>query len=335
VRVLFVGPLSRWSTTEARRRALFALGHEVSSFDVLQFVPASRDVLAKFQRQLHFGAGVEELNRCLVELAAEISPDLIWLDLPLQVYPRTLRALKNLSGKLVAWNSEYVGYRRYWFRHYLEAVSLYDAHVLTNRLTAKILVGKGARRIVMTEFAYDPEIHRPIELSDADRSRWRTQAVFVGHWEPTTERLISALKDAEIEVQVYGVNWHRARTLSERRSIQPAYGEDYVRAIAASDISLGFLSHWNRNELTVRSFEIPAIGGFLLAQRTPAHAALYEEGVEAEFFDGPTELVEKARVYLDHPADRRAIAQRGHERVTRSGHTYTDEMRRLLVAIDD
>jgi spore maturation protein CgeB len=78
----------------------------------------------------------------------------------------------------------------------------------------------------------------------------------------------------------------------------------------------------NYNQTASRSFEIPACGTFLLAVRTPQHLAAYAEGREAEFFGDHAELVRKARYYLEHPEERRAIARRGQQRCVSSGYSW-------------
>ena len=106
------------------------------------------------------------------------------------------------------------------------------------------------------------------------------------------------------------------------------WNEEYVYALKGAQIGLCFLSDLNYNDTTVRSFEIPACGTFMLALRTPQHLDCYVEGQEAAFFDTPEELVQKARYYLEHDEERRAIARRGHQRCVESGYCWTEIMRR-------
>jgi hypothetical protein len=226
-----------------------------------------------------------------------------------------------------------VAFRTYWFRHLLAATDLYDVHVLTNELTEEIVKGRGARRIVMTSFAYDPGLHRPVTLSEADRDHYSSEAVFVGHWEPYSERRVEALRREGVPVRIHGVNWYRAASLADRWKISPVFGDDYVKVVAGAKVSLGFLSKWNHNQAAGRTFEIPAIGGFFLADRTPLHQRLYEEGREATFFGSPTELVSKCTYYLANEVEREAIARAGHQRCLKDRHTHTDELRRVLAAI--
>jgi spore maturation protein CgeB len=69
----------------------------------------------------------------------------------------------------------------------------------------------------------------------------------------------------------------------------------------------------------------------MLAERTDEHRRLFREGIEAEFFEGFGELVEKCRYYLDHDAERVRIAERGHRRCIFGGYSYEG---RLLTVLD-
>jgi spore maturation protein CgeB len=109
--------------------------------------------------------------------------------------------------------------------------------------------------------------------------------------------------------------------------------DDYPVALACAGIGLGLLSKRFPETTTTRTFEIPACGTFLLAERTADHLSLYEEGREAEFFSSTGELVEKARFYTANPALRERIAQAGRERYLRSGHTRRTRYREMLEAI--
>jgi spore maturation protein CgeB len=187
----------------------------------------------------------------------------------------------------------------------------------------------------VSEFGYDPRVHVAPQIPDDDRDPHEFDLVFVGHWEQNTARMIAALRKEGLAVKVWGHGWWQAWNLDDRRSIRSLALRDYAKVISSAKIALCFLSKWNRNESAGRTFEIPAIGGFLLAERTRQQAAYFVEGKEAEFFGSTDELIKKAKYYLAHDDERRAIARAGHERCLRSPYTYKDRIERDIKCVLD
>jgi len=108
------------------------------------------------------------------------------------------------------------------------------------------------------------------------------------------------------------------------------YEEGYSKAIAGSRIALGLVREICPDEHTTRTFEIPAIGGFMLADRTNEHLELFEEGKEAEYFGSEEEYRDKLKFYLANEAARDCIARAGHQRCMISGYSYDDRIRHVL-----
>jgi spore maturation protein CgeB len=135
-----------------------------------------------------------------------------------------------------------------------------------------------------------------------------------------------------IRVKVFGDRWKRTWVgwRYPRHFSPAAYSEAYVNAISNSKISLAFVSSSNRDEYTMRTFEIPGSGGFFLAERTPKHQELYEEGKEAEFFSSVEECADKIVFYSNHESARQRIAAAGYERCVRSDYLLSSRIRESL-----
>jgi len=110
----------------------------------------------------------------------------------------------------------------------------------------------------------------------------------------------------------------------------PLYGDDFARACNSFKINLCFLRKINRDLQTTRSVEIPACGGFMLAERTTEHLELFKEGEEAEFFDSQEELLDKCQYYLRHESQRLRIASNGLRRCIESGYSNEKRLEQIL-----
>jgi len=108
------------------------------------------------------------------------------------------------------------------------------------------------------------------------------------------------------------------------------WGDRYPLALSCAKIALGLLSKRIPETTTTRTFEIPATGAFMLAERTPDHLELFEEGKEAHFFSDDDELRDKVRFYLHHDAARIQIASAGRERCLKSGYSVQHQLRRVV-----
>jgi spore maturation protein CgeB len=80
----------------------------------------------------------------------------------------------------------------------------------------------------------------------------------------------------------------------------------------------------------MRSFEVPACGAFMLAERTAEHQELFREGEEVGYFSSAAEFVEKVRYYLTHDGERQRMAEAAYRKVTGGKHTYFDRLRQIL-----
>jgi spore maturation protein CgeB len=328
MRILYSGALKPGSLTLSRLSALRELGHDVEVVDQVPFVYRGPALLRRVQTHLSVGPGVSAYNRALVARAGE-GWDLIYVDQACFLTPATVRRLRASGAPVVQYTSDYFGFHRHSFRRLLRSVALYDAHVITNDFNRPELLRRGARTIVTTRFGYDPSLHRPTELSDTDRKAFGADVSFTGHWEPTTEAGIVALRRAGLHVRVSGHGWHRS-ALTDRREIRPITDETYFKVLTASKICVCFLSKWNRNLTAGRTFEIPAVGSFLLAERTPEHLAAFAEGTEAEYFGSTDELTAKALRYVEADDLRERIAAAGHRRCVTAGYRHSDRMGQVL-----
>ena len=121
------------------------------------------------------------------------------------------------------------------------------------------------------------------------------------------------------------IYWERYPERYRRHARGSAIGRSYRLALGGAKIALGLECSANRDQHTMRTFEIPACGA-LCAQRTEQHQEIFREGTEAVFFDDPDELKSQVTRYLSSDDARARIAAAGFDAVTQGAHTYADRI---------
>lgn len=330
MRMIYVGPLNSEGTCLVRLRTLQELADVVAIVDSQRHETLSGIEKIFFNHPIH-----QQLNEELKTSNDKFKPDLIWIDKGYWISAATFNALKKGPSFIIQHNTDALNPRR-WQTRFLywrlrQQLYLNDLYITSNLPDFESLARLSCPHVLLTHLGYDASRFDSRTLDLTLKNQWQTDVLFIGHYEPRTERYIISLIDAGLPITVYGDGWHRARHRKKLHGyvrFKSLSNEEYVWALKSTKIGLCFVSEENFNQTAGRSFEIPACGTFLLAVRTPQHLESYIEGEEAEFFSDAKELVEKVCYYLKHDDERGRIAQKGFERCTKSGYSWQEIMKR-------
>lgn len=185
---------------------------------------------------------------------------------------------------------------------------------------------------------YDPDLHRPLALHARDVARYGCDVSFIGTWSPKKEGILASLLERlpAIKTRIWGAQWARARhplvrAVASAHSIE---GDEYVRAICASTINLAILSERrggasSDDQITSRTFHIPASGGFMLHERTAELMEYFVENESVACFGDVDELAAQVTRFLGDAIARRGIAQGGRAAVVPL-HGWDARIREIL-----
>jgi hypothetical protein len=255
----------------------------------------------------------------------------VWIDKADWLRIETLRKLRASGAKLVQHTTDALFPRQlglYVTRTLIRrSVGEFDVFLTTNRRDAAKLSRRHAH-VLVTQLGYDDDRFVPSANPVQDPE---TDCVFIGHYEPRTERYTRALAQSGLRLRVHGdAAWRTTKTAAciHAELRPPVWNSEYVEAIRSAKVALCFLSQWNYNESTARTFEIPATGTAMLAMRTAEHAAFFNEGTEALLFSNEHECIEKAKYLCANAEARCAMAQAGRARCIASGYSWKRIMER-------
>lgn len=274
------------------------------------------------------------LNRMVEEEALRFRPDLMLAVKGAFLRPNTLRRIKDHTGAvLVNYATDDPFNPVNATPDLVRGIPCYDLYACTKRAIMEDVRRAGGRDVAYVMFGYQPAVHFPEQAASGDEAlRFQSDVVVVGGADADRLRDLAPLAGAgNIALALYGGYWARdPRFAPHARGF--AVGREYRLALGGARIALCLVRRANRDGHAMRSFEIPACGAFMLAERTEEHLAVFRDGEDAAFFGSSDELMEKVRYYLAHDSERRRIAEAGYRLVTGGGHSYRHRLVEIVAA---
>lgn len=342
MKILYIGPDYPGSNGTCWRDAFVELGHEVRTLDDEKYDPSPSSIAGRWLRKRRGRPEphrVAALNRAILEAAAEFRPRLIFFVKAYHVEPQTLERVRRIAPCFVYMNDDMFNPANQTPTFYGN-VPHFDVILTTKSYNVREFFRAGAQRAVYIANAYDPHIHYPCQPSVAERADMQGDVAFIGTFRAARADFLNRIvRLGDLKLNIWGSGWrkmrridhiHRWRRWREMRGCVHAHElwcGDMGKAIQANKITLGLLYQENRDLQTSRSFEIPACGGFMLAERTEEHRQYFEEDKEAAYFSTFEELRDKLRFYVAHDDARERIAAAGYRRCVESPYRYIDRAR--------
>lgn len=299
--------------------ALQGMSHDVVQFDFMRRKAA---------------VGKRQMNAELIARAEEVKPDVSFFVLFTdEIAPRTLEEVARRSAApTVNWFADDHWRFENFTRHYAPSLTW---SVTTDADSIKRYHAIGCENVIRSQWACNRYAYSKVtdELVH--------DVTFVGQPHGDRGEVIERLRTAGHEVECWGFGWPAGRLDHEQM----------VRVFSSSRINLNLSNSSEpdmrlrariyrfvkrideggprRSQIKGRTFEVPGSGGFLLTDRVPYLEDYFELDREVGVFDSTDELVERVGWWLEHPAERAALAEAGYGRVL-DEHTYDHRFEQIF-----
>lgn len=212
---------------------------------------------------------------------------------------------------------------------HLRNLPAYDIVFTPRRSNMQDLLRHGCADVRYLPFGYD---ERLLPAAGAKSTR-ASQALFVGGADADRGRFFAALAQAGIPLTLAGGYWDRyAPNGAHVLGLQSA---EQIGALTVDAIvNVCLVRRANRDGHVMRSFEIPAAGGFMLAEDTQAHREIFgEEGACVLYFSSAEEAAVKCRWAASHESERRQMASAARRLILAGRNSYRDRLQTMLAAV--
>ena len=275
-----------------------------------------RSFIEKVFEKLRIPLDFSHSNRRILEKLNEYDFDIIFVIKGNHIYPSTIRKIKSIqpTSILINWSLDDMFAKHNRSVFYSKNLPLFDLVITTKSYNClpDELPSLGAKKILFQNnsfynYSFFQDLQRP--------NSFLYDICFVGTAELQRFHSLNFLAKHGYKVKIFGSSWDKKIYRNHEDNLSIEYRNldqrEYFETIINSKISLCFLRKLNRDLQTLRTVEIPSVGGFMLAERTLEHTSMFVEDDEAVFFGDDNELLQKVKKYLTDDQIREKIAKKG------------------------
>jgi spore maturation protein CgeB len=275
------------------------------------------------RRPLHLNRFSNEL----VETCARAKPDIIIATGMAPLTESALRGLHRLNVLSVNYSTDdpwNPAMRSNW---HLRALPLYDVVFSPRRSNLEDFRRLGCAKVQYLSFGYDEDVFAPATYPRDSRG---LDVLFVGGADADRVAFMTEFMQLGPPVTVVGGYWERYAAF-RAHALGIKSPEIVCELTSAAKVNLCLVRRANRDGHVMRSFEIAAAGGCMLAEDTREHREIFgPEGEATVYFRNAKEAAERARALLCNASERWRLAAGLHRRIVGGAHTYAHRLASML-----
>lgn len=301
------------------------LGHRVDMFDWSYYFPRHTDssFISKITSRLFEKIYVDNINSHICSAVGKVRYDLVLIVMGKYILPETLRYAREKSGCIVNWNSDDIFNLYSSSNNVIESVSLYDAHFTPRPHLIDEYKAHGAKEVIPIDWYYRPGFLK--NDNDTSVNNQMYDVSFVGSWSNHRESMLTGLSDNGLHV--FGWGWKKKAKLKKEKLHASVSIAQMHEVYCNSGINVNLLTIENRDVSNLRNYEIPAVMGFQLAERSDVVKNKFIEDKEIVLFSDKEELISKFLFYTKRPEIRRKIALAGYTRLVKSNYSLKSQLK--------
>lgn len=331
-------------------KAFKDLGYKVQEFYWYKYFKSENNLnklILKFQNKFLIGPIINKLNFDIMKKAFNFKPNIIFIYRGTHVLPKTIKELsiKIPKCKIIGYNNDNPfasGHPKRLWSNFLKSINLYDLILAYRHENLNEFKKKGAKKVKLLRSWYIPEKNFNINLSKKEAFEYKSDVVFVGHYEDDGRlQYLEEIVKAGYKLKIFGppYEWNKllqkSKFLEHLSPVRLVWNLDYTKAISGAKIALCFFSKLNRDTYTRRCFEIPAIGTMLLSEYSKDMTSLFIEKKEVELFRTKKQMIEKIKFYIENEKERKKLAKKGQARILNGGNDVNSRMTNVIKWVNE
>ena len=335
-RLLLIG-----NTSDARQvgaillRAAIHLNCDVEVVDnnLYGYAPSMTHVVGKIFFKISGKRPLEWwlFNQNIVSDIINVNPSLVLVTGVFPLSDEVFNTCSKINCKIANYLTDYPWNPHHISKTFLSNLPKYDLVISTKTQILSELKDHGIKNVKFMPFAYDPFLcYKPDLSTQSERDLFSADVSFIGTGDIERIPFLEAIASlGEFNFKIYGHYWEKIH-LNNWRKLPPVVGNDFRMAIYCSKITLGIVRKRNRDQSTMRTFEIAACGGCGIYEDSSEHREILSGYPDYGFFSSPQDLAEKCKWLLENPIELEQMRQMGIKIIVKEDNTYVARLKTIL-----
>jgi spore maturation protein CgeB len=274
---------------------------------------------------------LSDINKRLIKLISEEKPDVVFVFKGMEILPETLQWIRKCGIKLVNYNPDnpfiFSG-RGSGNKNITQSLPLYDVHFTYNLEIKKQLELQLDAKTAWLPFGFDIDERLYRECEDQEEI---VGVSFLGNPDKDRSYFIKSLADNGIPITVFGHHWERFINHNLITIAGPVYGDDLYKMLRKYRVQLNLMRRHNLNSHNMRTFEVPGVGGIMLAPDTEEHRFFFENGKEVFLYKTLRDCIDLIRTQLSISSNQaKQIRAAARLRSLNSGYNYQSRAEQVI-----
>jgi len=337
MRLLLVGSDKIYAIENFYEKYIRRLGTEVSNFTAQNYFYEyyNRSLLNKVMYRAGISGITKRINKLFIECVEQYNPDVICVFKGMEITPASLQWAAQRRVPLVNYNPD----NPFIFSgagsgndNVKKSIGLYDLHFTYNLDIKKKLERDYSAKTFFLPFGFD--LSEELFASCAAQQEI-VKLCFAGNPDDQRVEFLKQLAQHGIEMDVYGNSWGRYLNHPSIKIFPPVYGDELWKVLRRYRIQLNMMRPHNEMSHNMRTFEVPGVGGIMLAPDTPEHKIFFEDGEEIFLFRDLDHCVSQVKHILSLTKETAEnIRNNARRRSLNSGYRYEDRAAAALHEIE-
>jgi spore maturation protein CgeB len=270
-------------------------------------------------------------NKTISKYIIDISPQIVIVNGMFPLKNRVFNICHESGVKIVNYLTDSPWSEQNKCSEFISNLSKYDCVFSTKKLIIADLFKAGAKKVNFLPFAFDPYLHYSLPRpANENEYNYFPDACLIGGADTDRMKFIDKfLLKFKGNLGLYGGYWNKHQRFRKLYH-GTVFGEDFRKVVHNTKINIGLVRRANKDEHSMRSYEIPACGGVGIYEDTTEHREIFSGYPEYGFFSSPEDLADKCNWVLGHPTELEQMRQLGIQFVVKDINTYTSRLKFIL-----